>query len=54
MFAPVALRFAGYDVALADLENAYVQSVLDLPDVVDWIESGKQETEVIERDEVGV
>ncbi len=52
MFAPIAIRFNGYHVPLNELENAYVQSILTLPDVINWIESGKQEKEVIEMDEI--
>lgn len=52
MFAPVALRFAGYDVPLNELLQNYVQSFLDHPDIIEWIAAGKQEKEIIESDEV--
>lgn len=48
MYSPIALRFAGYSIPLADDEEAYVQRVLSHPDMVEWVESGKQEKEVIE------
>lgn len=52
MFAPIALRFSGYSIPLGDVETAYVDSVLSQPCVIDWIEAGKQEKEVIEADEI--
>ena len=52
MFAPVALRFYGYDVQLDDLAAAYVQTVLNHPDIIDWIDAGTKETEIIGEDEV--
>lgn len=52
MFAPVALRFHGYSIPLSGLEKAYVQSVLRQPCIVEWIEAGIAEKEVIEQDEI--
>lgn len=52
MFAPVALRFAGYSVALDGIEKAYVESVLNQPCIIEWIEAGKAEKEIIEEDEI--
>lgn len=52
MFAPIALRFDGYDIPLAGTEKAYVQSVLQQPCIVEWIEAGKLEKEIIEADEI--
>lgn len=54
MFAPVALRFFGYSIPLEDIEQAYVSSVLQHPAIIEWIEAGKQESEVIEEDEIQV
>lgn len=54
MFAPVALRFAGYSVPLEGVEDAYVKSVLKQPCICEWIESGEAEKEVIREDEVEV
>ncbi len=47
MYAPVALRFKTYDVALDVLSNAYVSALLTLPELLEWIVAGEQETEVI-------
>jgi glutathione S-transferase len=52
MYAPVALRFDGYGISLDEAEASYVQQVLNHLDIVEWIESGKQEKEVIEMDEI--
>lgn len=52
MFAPVALRFAGYSIPLDGIEKNYVFSVLHQPCIIEWMESGKLEKEIIEEDEV--
>ena len=53
MFAPIALRFDGYGIPLSGIEADYVNSVLRHPAIVEWVEAGKLETEVIEADEIG-
>ena len=52
MFSPVALRFSGYSIPLSGVEADYVESVLNHPGIVEWVEAGKLETEVIEADEI--
>ena len=52
MFAPVALRFDGYNIPLEGIEKEYVQSVLNQPCIIDWIAAGKLEKEIIEADEI--
>jgi len=52
MFAPVVLRLAGYDVKTNQLASEYISATLALPELQDWIEAGKAETEIIEMDEV--
>lgn len=52
MYAPIALRFEGYGIPLGDVERAYVESVLKQPAMIEWIDAGKVETEVIEEDEI--
>jgi glutathione S-transferase len=37
MYAPVVLRFISYDVALGPLERAYVDAVVELPAMQDWL-----------------
>lgn len=52
MFAPIALRLAGYSIPLAGVEEAYVRSVLNQPCIMKWIAAGKLEKEVISEDEI--
>ncbi len=52
MFAPVALRFSGYGIPLSGVEADYVDSVLKHPGIIEWVEAGKLETEVIEANEI--
>ena len=52
MFAPVALRFAGYNITLDGVVKDYVQTVLEQPCVIEWIAAAKAETEVIADDEI--
>ena len=54
MFAPIALRFEGYSIPLGQVEKAYVKSVLNQPCIIEWIEAGKLESEVIEEDEIEI
>jgi len=48
MFAPVALRFDGYGIAVDDVEKAFIDTVLRQTYISEWIEAGKAETEVID------
>lgn len=52
MFAPVALRFHGYDVRLSGSEQRYVETVLNDEVMRKWIEAAYQESEVIGAEEV--
>lgn len=52
MYAPVVVRFAGYDVRLEGVEREYAETVLASPHMVDWIAAGKAETEIIESEEI--
>lgn len=52
MYAPVVLRFTGYGVPLNDREREYTRTVIQNPHVIDWVNAGKQEKEIIEIDEV--
>lgn len=52
-YAPVALRFAGYQMALSAQSEEYINTILTYPPVQAWIEDSKLETEVIETEEVG-
>jgi glutathione S-transferase len=47
MYAPIALRFAGYGIPLSGIEDAYVRSILKHPAIIEWMEAGGQEREVL-------
>ena len=52
MFAPIALRFNSYGIKVGPLEQEYMNSLLQLPSVKEWIAAGLQETEILEMCEV--
>lgn len=52
MYAPVALRFVTYDVALDDTARAYVDALLALPALRAWIADAHAEPETVAADEV--
>lgn len=52
MFAPLALRFHGYNIPLGDVQREYVLSVLNHPAVAEWMEAGRNESEVIDAAEI--
>jgi glutathione S-transferase len=52
MYAPVALRFVSYDVELDAASRAYVEALLALPALQDWLEAARAETEVVAGDEI--
>ena len=51
MYAPIALRFSGYQVSLNNFEKDYVQTMLEHPNIINWMEVGKQKSEIIDADE---
>ncbi|BFM10755.1 glutathione S-transferase family protein [Simiduia litorea] len=50
-FAPVAMRIHTYQLPVSEPLQRYVQQVLQLPAMQEWIASAKQETEVVNADE---
>jgi glutathione S-transferase len=52
MYAPVALRFVSYDVALDETAREYVAALLALPALQAWLAAAAAETEVVDADEV--
>lgn len=52
MFTPVVLRFNSYHIAVGDLEKTYMQAILNLPCVKDWIAAGKQDPTIVESYEI--
>lgn len=53
LFAPVALRFHTYGVALPETAQTYVAAVRNDPAVCAWIQAARQETGVIPEEERG-
>ncbi|MDX1432127.1 MAG: glutathione S-transferase family protein [Gammaproteobacteria bacterium] len=54
MYAPVALRFQTYGVALGKVERDYVDTVVRLPAMQRWLAAAAEEPEVIQDAEVAV
>jgi len=48
MYAPVCTRFQTYDVKLDRLSADYCDTILTLPDMIEWIEAAKEEPEAVE------
>jgi glutathione S-transferase len=48
MYAPVATRFATYDVKLDRASQDYCETILNLPDMLEWIEAAKTESVAVE------
>ncbi|MGD8429687.1 MAG: glutathione S-transferase family protein [Ectothiorhodospiraceae bacterium] len=53
MYAPVVSRFITYGVALTPAARDYADAVLADPDMSEWMAAGREESEVLEREEVG-
>ena len=53
-FAPVAFRFATYEVSLSAAAQKYCSLLLSHKSAVKWKEAGQTETEIIARDEAGI
>ncbi|KZX83330.1 hypothetical protein A3715_32275 [Oleiphilus sp. HI0009] len=53
MFAPVATRFATYNIEVSDTSLAYMDALLSLPAMQAWSASATNEQEVIAASEVG-
>ena len=52
MFTPVVLRFNTYYVPLPGMIGVYARNVLARPELGEWLDAAKQETEVIKQAEV--
>jgi glutathione S-transferase len=48
MYAPVCTRFRTYDVVLDDTANAYCDTILALPAMVEWTTAAHQEPDELE------
>ncbi len=54
MFAPVVMRFVTYGVTLSGLAQQYQNNVLEDVHIKEWMVQAKEESEVVNVDEVGV
>lgn len=52
-FAPVVFRFETYGIELSDIAAAYRDTMLAHPAMQEWLSDAKNETQVIECEEVG-
>jgi glutathione S-transferase len=48
MYAPVCTRFHTYHVKLDRLSSDYCETILNLPDMLEWIEAAKAEPDAVE------
>ena len=48
MYAPVATRFLTYDVPLPAVAQAYCQTIMAMPEMVQWVAAAKLEPDEIE------
>lgn len=54
MYAPIVMRFSGYNIELGHIERQYVQQVLQQAAIEEWVAAARLETEVIAEDEVEI
>jgi glutathione S-transferase len=52
MYAPVVTRFATYDVKFEPRLQTYADAIMNMPEMVEWIDAAKAEPEEIEELEV--
>jgi glutathione S-transferase len=47
MYTPIVLRFNSYGIKVGELQTQYIQTILALDSLQDWITAGLEEKEVI-------
>jgi len=52
MYAPVVTRFKTYDVKLEPRLKTYADVIMNMPEMVEWVEAANAEPEEIEELEV--
>ena len=52
MYAPIVLRFNSYGIKVDGIQKEYMQNILDLPSINEWISDGLIEVESIEMFEI--
>ena len=48
MYAPVCTRFLTYGVKIDRMSQDYCDSIMNLPDMIEWVESAKAEPDAVE------
>jgi|SRR5579871_2414372 len=48
MYAPVCTRFLTYDVKIDRLARDYCETIMNLPEMLEWVEGAKAEPDVVE------
>jgi glutathione S-transferase len=51
IYAPIVLRFSGYDVKPSGFAGEYIEMVLQNAHMQSWVEAGKKEAQIITFDE---
>ena len=52
MYAPIVLRFQSYGIKVGNIEREYMDKILSIPALKNWVSAGISETELIEECEV--
>lgn len=52
MFAPVVIRLDRYGISVPDVVRKYMNSILEIPAMKQWIQDSREEKEVIEAEEI--
>lgn len=47
MYAPIVLRFNSYGIPVGDIEQDYMNTILETPSLREWVHEGKNEEEYI-------
>lgn len=53
MYAPVVMRFTSYGISLSESSQNYLQTMLENPALMDWVEAAGKETVLLPDFEVG-
>lgn len=52
VFAPVVIRFKGYNIELSEIEREYADYLYTQNTLIEWCQAGKEEHEIIAMDEI--
>lgn len=51
-YAPIVLRFNSYQIDVGEIEQRYMQAILNLPGIREWIDAAKQDETIVPHYEV--